>query len=238
DIGGGADGASCIRGDADRGRRAGVCRDPSSRLKNRVSRSNLASTRRHQRDFPTPRDRRERCKRRFRHRKTSSAARPRQKYQEVSNVGPRDANRLRTLAAMFASLALFAATKVHAAAFRTGCTITGTSGPDILLGTPGRDVICGLGGNDKIDGEGGNDLVIGGSGADQLSGGEANDVLYGGPGNDKLQGDGGRDAVYGGAGRDTIWAWDGYADRINGGTGTDRAWKDMLDHVTQVERFG
>ena len=87
-------------------------------------------------------------------------------------------------------------------------------------------------------GEGGNDLVIGGSGADQLSGGEANDVLYGGPGNDKLQGDGGRDAVYGGAGRDTIWAWDGYADRINGGTGTDRAWKDMLDHVTQVERFG
>ncbi|TML10167.1 MAG: calcium-binding protein [Actinobacteria bacterium] len=81
---------------------------------------------------------------------------------------------------MFASLALFAATKAHAAAFRTGCTITGTSGPDILLGTPGRDVICGLGGNDKIDGEGGNDLVIGGSGADQLSGGEANDVLYGG----------------------------------------------------------
>ena len=30
-----------------------------------------------------------------------------------------------------------------------------------------------------------------------------------------------------------------YRDRIiNGGPGTDHAWKDMLDRVTQVERFG
>ena len=38
---------------------------------------------------------------------------------------------------MFASLALFAATKVHAATYHSqACTITGTSGPDILFGTP------------------------------------------------------------------------------------------------------
>ena len=110
-------------------------------------------------------------------------------------MAPRDANRLRTIAAMFASLALFAATKVHAATYHAqGCTITGTSGPDILFGTPGPDVICGLGGNDSIDGRGGNDVLIGGDGADLLGGGEGNDVLYGGPGNDRLQGDGGRGA--------------------------------------------
>jgi len=44
--------------------------------------------------------------------------------------------------------------------------------------------------------------------------------------------------VYGGAGRDTIWAWDGFADRLNGGSGVDHAWKDKLDRVTQIERYG
>jgi hypothetical protein len=64
--------------------------------------------------------------------------------QEVLKVAPRDANRLKTLAAMFASLALFAATKVHAATLPSrGCTITGTSGTNVLVRTPGRDVMCG-----------------------------------------------------------------------------------------------
>jgi Ca2+-binding RTX toxin-like protein len=67
---------------------------------------------------------------------------------------------------------------------------------------------------------------------------QGDDTLYGGPGNDKLQGDDGSDAVYGGPGRDTIWAWDGYADKLNGGPGSDRAWKDKLDQVKLVERFG
>ena len=35
-----------------------------------------------------------------------------------------------------------------------------------------------------------------------------------------------------------VLAWDGYADRLDGGTGTDRAWKDKLDRVMRVERFG
>ena len=154
-------------------------------------------------------------------------------------MAPRDANRIRTLAAMFASLALFAATKAHAMTHHaSGCTTTGTNGPDMLFGTRGHDVICGLGGNDFIDGQGGNDVLIGGSGSDKLSGGAGNDALYGGPGNDKLQGDGGDDNVYGGDGRDTIWAWDGFADRLNGGLGVDRAWKDKLDSATKIERFG
>src|SRR5207249_4628798 len=128
--------------------------------------------------------------------------------RRFSHVAPRDANRIRTLAAMFASLALFAATKVHAATSRAqGCTVTDTSGADILRGTPGRDVICGLGGNDALYGVGGNDILMGGPGDDQLSGVGGDDVLYGGPGNYKLQGGIGRDTVYGGDGRDMIWAW-------------------------------
>jgi TolB protein len=45
------------------------------------------------------------------------------------------------------------------------CTITGTSGPDVLAGTPGNDVICGLGGRDMITGRGGTDIISGGRGA-------------------------------------------------------------------------
>ncbi len=33
-----------------------------------------------------------------------------------------------------------------------GCTVTGTSGPDVLVGTGGRDVLCGLGGKDDLRG--------------------------------------------------------------------------------------
>ena len=104
-------------------------------------------------------------------------------------MAPRDANRIRTIAAMFASLALFAATKVHAATFHAqACTITGTSGPDILFGTPGRDVICGLGGNDKLQGDDGNDAV------------------YGGPGRDTIWAwDGFADRLNGGTGLDRAW---------------------------------
>ena len=125
---------------------------------------------------------------------------------------PERQNRIRALAAAFATISLFVVRGGHAAPVTSpACTITGTSGADLLFGTPGRDVICGLGGND---------------------------VLYGGAGNDKLQGDHGRDVVRGGDGNDMIFAWDGFADRLNGGRGVDRAWKDKLDRVTQVERLG
>lgn len=75
----------------------------------------------------------------------------------------------------------------------TGCTLTGTSGRDVLRGTPDRDVICGLGGNDRLLGKGGSDVLKAGSGAD---------VLRGDKGNDRLMGHGGKDRFSGGAGRD------------------------------------
>jgi len=147
--------------------------------------------------------------------------------------------RVRATAALFATTALFFVRGGHAAVQAgPACTITGTPGADLLFGTHGRDVICGLGGNDVLDGNDGNDVLKGGPGRDLLNGGNGNDALYGGAGSDKLQGDHGRDAVYGGLGNDTIFAWDGFADRIDGGPGTDRAWRDKLDRVYSVERGG
>jgi Ca2+-binding RTX toxin-like protein len=153
-------------------------------------------------------------------------------------VIPQD-ERVRAIAALFATAALFIARGGHAAVQPgTACTITGTPGPDLLFGTPHRDVICGLGGDDVLDGNSGNDVLRGGPGRDILNGGDGSDLLYGGLANDKLQGDHGRDGIYGGLGNDTIFAWDGFADRLDGGPGVDRAWRDKLDRVARIERFG
>src|SRR2546423_938180 len=127
-----------------------------------------------------------------------TAVRPR-RNRGGRNVAPQQPDRIKvkTLAAMFASLALLAAKGGHAAVHANlPCTLTGTNGPDLIFGTPHRDVICGLGGNDQLDGMGGNDVLYGGPGADQLNGGSGSDVLYGGLGNDKLQGDDGGDVVH------------------------------------------
>jgi Ca2+-binding RTX toxin-like protein len=105
--------------------------------------------------------------------------------------------------AILAAVAPFMA-QGHSVNVKKPCTITGTSGADLLGGTPGPDVICGLGGNDTIGGGGGND------------------VIRGGGGNDRLQGDHGRDAVLGQAGNDRIWVRDGLHDHASGGKGYDR----------------
>lgn len=73
------------------------------------------------------------------------------------------------------------------------CTITGTSGADVLRGTPGDDVICGLGGRDRLIGRGGDDILRGGSGRDEL---------VGGTGDDSLDGQSGMDSGSGGRGDD------------------------------------
>ncbi len=153
-------------------------------------------------------------------------------------MSPDRENRMKAMAALIATISLFVVRAGHATPTATApCTITGTPGADLLFGTKGRDVICGLGGNDVLDGNSGNDILKGGEGDDLLNGGNGNDILYGGAGNDKLQGDHGRDIVRGGAGNDMIFAWDGFADRLNGGPGMDRAWKDMYDRATAIERF-
>jgi Ca2+-binding RTX toxin-like protein len=153
-------------------------------------------------------------------------------------VNPDRETRARALAALFATMALILVGGPRASVGNvSGCTITGTPGPDLLFGTHGRDVICGLGGNDVLDGNDGDDVLKGGPGRDILNGGNGNDLLYGGAGADKLQGDHGRDGVYGGDGNDTIFAWDGFADRLDGGPGSDHAWRDKLDRSTRIERF-
>jgi Ca2+-binding RTX toxin-like protein len=74
-------------------------------------------------------------------------------------------------------------------------SVTGGSGPDVLLGDDGPNVLDGGAGDDTLDGRGGNDLLDGRDGADillgragndELAGGQGNDVLYGGPGDDVL----------------------------------------------------
>ncbi|MGH3035379.1 MAG: calcium-binding protein, partial [Gaiellaceae bacterium] len=70
------------------------------------------------------------------------------------------------------------------------CTISGTSGSNIITGTNGRDVICAGAGNDIVRGRGGNDVIRGGPG---------NDVLVGGTGSDRLVGQAGRDRLLGAA---------------------------------------
>jgi Ca2+-binding RTX toxin-like protein len=156
-------------------------------------------------------------------------------------VSPDRENRLKTMTVLISAVvSLFLVRGGHATVHGVApCTINGTSGPDILVGTKGRDVICGLGGNDVLDGNAGNDILRGGDGRDILNGGNGNDVLAGGPGSDKLQGDRGSDRVYGGLGNDVIFAWDGFADRLDGGPGgNDHAWTDMLDRSVRIERFG
>jgi Ca2+-binding RTX toxin-like protein len=152
---------------------------------------------------------------------------------------PERENPIKAMAALVATVSLFLVRGGHAAVLDPpACTITGTPGPDLLVGTRGRDVVCGLGGNDMLAGKSDDDVLIGGRGKDMLSGGNGDDTLYGGRGADRLQGDHGRDVVYGGDGNDLIFAWDAVADRLDGGAGFDRAWRDKLDRVTRIERFG
>jgi uncharacterized repeat protein (TIGR01451 family) len=140
------------------------------------------------------------------------------------------------------------------------CTISGTSGDDVLAGTPEDDVICGLSGNDRIYGGGGNDVLYGdaggdvlygeegadrlqgGAGNDRLSGGAGNDTGLGGVGDDRVAGDEGADTLTGGAGRDVLsggedddllYARDGVRDVVKGGPGKDRA---RLDPKRDVRR--
>jgi Ca2+-binding RTX toxin-like protein len=88
---------------------------------------------------------------------------------------------------------------------RPACTITGTSGNDVLVGTSRSDVICAGGGNDVVRGAGGDDTVYGGSGNDTVRGDAVSDRLFGESGGDAVNSsDGvrGNDSVNGGADRD------------------------------------
>jgi FG-GAP-like repeat/RTX calcium-binding nonapeptide repeat (4 copies) len=100
-----------------------------------------------------------------------------------------------------------------------GCTVSGSSGGDVLTGTSGDDVICGLGGNDTIDGRGGDDVLLGGDG---------NDTLKGGTGEDRMYGEAGRDTLFG---RDRITR----NDLLDGGLSSDRCSADRGDRLVDCE---
>jgi Ca2+-binding RTX toxin-like protein len=95
---------------------------------------------------------------------------------------------------------------------KTGSTVTGTSGADVLCGTGGS--------NDMITGLGGADLIFGLGGADRITGGDGNDVIFGGPGNDELTGGNGNDRLFGNDGNDKLTGGSG-TDFGSGGPGTD-----------------
>ena len=99
------------------------------------------------------------------------------------------------------------------------CTITGTSGDDVLVGGPGDDVICGRAGQDRIFGGGGTDVLRGGPDDDELAGGPGADLLRGGGGADELAGGSGADELHGGYG----------ADILRGGLGADDLFGGYLD---------
>jgi hypothetical protein len=104
-----------------------------------------------------------------------------------------------------------------------GCTISGTSSPDVLTGTEGPDVICGWGGADEIDGLGGNDVILGGAGDDVIDAGDGHDVVFAGPGADTVDGGEGDDRLRGQAGPDVIEGGPGDDSLLGGGAGDDLA---------------
>ncbi len=108
-----------------------------------------------------------------------------------------------------------------------GCSITGTSGPDVLVGTPGPDLICGQAGDDDIAGAGGDDVLLGGHGDDHIRGGAGNDVVAGQAGLDELFGSGGDDTVNG---LDRL-----RGETLTGGAGYDSCRKDMGDPLVTCE---
>jgi Ca2+-binding RTX toxin-like protein len=94
---------------------------------------------------------------------------------------------------------------------KTGSTVTGGKGDDVMYGGTGNETLIAKGGNDALFGGEGNDMMSGGNGEDLLQGGEGADMLHGGSGNNLLDGGSGDDVIFGGRG----------ASLIAGGTGND-----------------
>jgi hypothetical protein len=123
------------------------------------------------------------------------------------------------------------------AAAELSCTITGTSGDDVLVGGPGDDVICGGEGDDVLRGGGGDDVLRGGAGEDRLVGGNGDDYLQGGRHDDRLRAGAGDDDVRGGRGNDRLHARDAarFDDDLRCDEGRqDRAYADAGDKVSRT----
>src|SRR5215207_7895146 len=122
---------------------------------------------------------------------------------------------------------------------QTACTLSGTSGADVLTGSPTDDIICGGAGADVIKGRGGNDTLKGARGADILYGGLGKDELRGGKGSDSLVGGRGADSHFGGDDNDVLNSRDGVSgnDVLDCGSGTDTKVSDATEKsIVRCER--
>jgi len=99
---------------------------------------------------------------------------------------------------------------------------------------PNATTVFGGAGNDLIEDQ---SSGPGGVSNDKFDGGSGNDILHGGAGNDVLVGGAGNDKLFGQAGNDTLIANDGEKDSLDGGAGTDKAKRDAIDNVLNVEVF-
>ncbi len=104
---------------------------------------------------------------------------------------------------------------------KTGASVDGGAGNDLIFGGVSDDSLHGGDGNDAVFGGAGNDNLNGGAGNDNLNGGAGNDNLTGDAGNDNLSGGTGDDALSGGAGNDSESGGIG-DDRLDGGADNDR----------------
>jgi Ca2+-binding RTX toxin-like protein len=113
--------------------------------------------------------------------------------------------------------------------------IEGGYGHDYLSGTGSANRLNGRAGNDTIQGFGGNDTLSGGSGNDRLFGSTGNDQLDGNSGNDTLDGGAGNDVLRGHEGDDWLFGRDGAFDVLDGSIGFDRAQRDAVDQVKNID---
>ena len=104
---------------------------------------------------------------------------------------------------------------------KSGRSVKGTQGDDVIVGTQGPDTINGNGGNDIICARDGTNTVKGGDGDDEIYSGSSNDSLSGGDGVDHISGGEGNNQVSGGPGDDVFVAGGDGNDQITGDRGSD-----------------
>jgi Ca2+-binding RTX toxin-like protein len=83
-------------------------------------------------------------------------------------------------------------------------TLTGTTGPEMLIATSGNDTITAGSGRTVIEGGSGTDTFYAGSGIDRIYAGSGDTTIWGGSGKDTLYGGSGETVMHAGTGQTTM----------------------------------